>query len=148
MEVSGIYAGRYVAKVRAINALDIGSLYSESIETVLNGKTTLPPTVAALTTESLVFAIKVKWQIPQGVSTADLQRTEIWYGKTAELALATKLGDYAYPQTDVTLMGLGAGTSLFSGHAWWTVPAISGRGSRPVPASTGRPVQMRRRFWI
>ena len=113
MEVSGIYAGRYVAKVRAINALDIGSLYSESIETVLNGKTTLPPTVAALTTESLVFAIKVKWQIPQGVSTADLQRTEIWYGKTAELALATKLGDYAYPQTDVTLMGLGAGTSLF-----------------------------------
>jgi len=113
MEVSGIYAGRYVAKVRAINALDIGSLYSESIETVLNGKTTLPPTVAALTTESLVFAIKVKWQIPQGVSTADLQRTEIWYGKTAELALATKLGEYAYPQTDVTLMGLGAGTSLF-----------------------------------
>lgn len=113
IEVSGIYAGRYVAKVRAINALDIGSLYSESVETVLNGKTTLPPTVAALTTESLVFAIKVKWQIPQGVSTADLQRTEIWYGKTADLALATKLGDYAYPQTDLTMMGLAAGTSLF-----------------------------------
>ncbi|WP_288854946.1 phage tail protein [uncultured Pseudomonas sp.] len=113
IEVSGIYAGRYVAKVRAINALDIGSLYSESVETVLNGKTTLPPTVAALTTESLVFAIKVKWQIPQGVSTADLQRTEIWYGKTAELALATKLGDYAYPQTDLTMMGLAAGASLF-----------------------------------
>lgn len=113
IEVSGIYAGRYVAKVRAINALDIGSLYSESVETVLNGKTTLPPSVAALTTESLVFAIKVKWQIPQGVSTADLQRTEIWYGKTADLAMATKLGDYAYPQTDLTMMGLAAGTSLF-----------------------------------
>ncbi|WP_289328638.1 phage tail protein [Pseudomonas sp. 'CRE Jenny 4'] len=113
IEVSGIYAGRYVAKVRAINALDIGSLYSESVETVLNGKTTLPPTVAALTTESLVFAIKVKWQIPQGVSTADLQRTEIWYGKTADLAMATKLGDYAYPQSELTLMGLAAGTSLF-----------------------------------
>lgn len=113
IEVSGIYAGRYVAKVRAINALDIGSLYSESVETVLNGKTTLPPIVAALTTESLVFAIKVKWQIPQGVSTADLQRTEIWYGKTADLAMATKLGDYAYPQTDLTMMGLAAGTSLF-----------------------------------
>ncbi|MGB7645057.1 MAG: phage tail protein [Pseudomonas fluorescens] len=113
IEVSGIYAGRYVAKVRAINALDIGSLYSESIETVLNGKTTLPPTVAALTTESLVFAIKVKWQIPQDVSTADLQRTEVWYGKTVELAQATKLGDYAYPQSELTLMGLAAGTSLF-----------------------------------
>ena len=113
IEVSGIYAGRYVAKVRAINALDIGSLYSESVETVLNGKTTLPPTVAALTTESLVFAIKVKWQIPQGVSTADLQRTEIWYGKTSDLVMASKLGDYAYPQTDLTMMGLAAGTSLF-----------------------------------
>ncbi len=113
IEVSGIYAGRYVAKVRAINALDIGSLYSESVETVLNGKTTLPPTVAALTTESLVFAIKVKWQIPQGVGTADLQRTEIWYGKASDLASAIKLGDYAYPQTDLTMMGLGAGTSLF-----------------------------------
>lgn len=113
IEVSGIYAGRYVAKVRAINALDIGSLYSESVETLLNGKTTLPPTVVALTTESLVFAIKVKWQIPQGVSTADLQRTVVWYGKTADLALATKLGDYAYPQSELTLMGLAAGTSLF-----------------------------------
>ena len=113
IEVSGIYAGRYVAKVRAINALDIGSLYSESVETVLNGKTTLPPTVAALTTESLVFAIKVKWLIPQGVSTADLQRTEIWYGKTSDLAQATKLGDYAFPQTDLTMMGLAAGASLF-----------------------------------
>ncbi|MFC6297666.1 DUF1983 domain-containing protein [Pseudomonas sp. CCM 7893] len=113
IEVSGIYAGRYVAKVRAINALDIGSLYSESVETVLNGKTTLPPTVAALTTESLVFAIKVKWQIPQGVGTADLQRTEIWYGKNSDLVSAIKLGDYAYPQTDLTMMGLGAGTSLF-----------------------------------
>ena len=113
IEVSGIYAGRYVAKVRAINALDIGSLYSESVETVLNGKTTLPPTVAALTTESLVFAIKVKWLIPQGVSTADLQRTEIWYGKTSDLAQATKLGDYAFPQTDLSMMGLAAGASLF-----------------------------------
>jgi len=116
IEVSGIYAGRYVAKVRAINALDIGSLYSESVETVLHGKTTLPPTVAALTTESLVFAIKVKWQIPQGISTADLQRTEIWYGKTSDLASAIKLGDYAYPQTDLTMMGLAAGASLF----FWT----------------------------
>lgn len=113
IDVSGIYAGRYVAKVRAINALDIGSLFSESVETVLNGKTTLPPTVAALTTESLVFAIKVKWQIPQDVSTADLQCTQIWYGKTADLALATRLGNYAYPQTDLTLMGLSAGASLF-----------------------------------
>ncbi|UVE46842.1 phage tail protein [Pseudomonas chlororaphis] len=113
IEVSGIYAGRYVAKVRAINALDIGSLYAYSNETQLNGKTTPPPVVSSLTTESLVFAIKVKWEIPQGVGTADLQRTEIWYGKSNDLASASKLGDYAYPQTDQTLVGLAAGTTLF-----------------------------------
>ena len=113
LDVQGIYAGRYVAKVRAINALDIGSLYSISVETVLNGKTTLPPVVSKLTTESLVFAIKVQWQIPAGVSSADLQRTEIWYSLTPERSTARKYGDYAYPQSDITLMGLAAGVRLF-----------------------------------
>ncbi|QNH79206.1 host specificity protein J [Pseudomonas protegens] len=113
IEVSGIYAGRYVAKVRAINALDIGSVFSTSAETVLNGKTTPPPAVASLTAQSLVFAIKVKWSIPEQLSTADLQRTEIWYSKTNDLSTATKFGDYAYPQTDLTVMGLAAGTSFF-----------------------------------
>ncbi|MGY2221854.1 phage tail protein [Pseudomonas gingeri] len=132
IDVPGIYAGRYVAKVRAINALDIGSVYAVSAETALNGKTTLPPTVASLTADSLVFAIKVKWSIPQDISTADLQRTEIWYSKTNDLATATKFGDYAYPQTDLTIMGLAAGTSFF----FWArlVDRIGNIGpySRPV----------------
>lgn len=113
IEVSGIYSGRYVAKVRAISALDIGSVYAVSAETVLTGKITPPPVVSSLTAQSLVFAIKVKWTISDDISVADLQRTEIWYGKTNDLSNATKFGDYAYPQTDLTIMGLAAGTTFF-----------------------------------
>ncbi|MGZ0785852.1 host specificity protein J [Pseudomonas saponiphila] len=113
IEVSGIYAGRYVAKVRAINSLDIGSVFATSTETVLNGKTTPPPVVASFTAESIVFGIKLKWGIPAGVATADLQRTEIWYSQTNDVGTAIKFGDYAYPQTDLTIMGLAAGVRFF-----------------------------------
>lgn len=113
VDVSGIYAGRYVAKVRAINSLDIGSVFATSVETVLNGKTTPPPVVSSFTAESIVFGIKLKWGIPQDVSTADLQRTEIWYSETNQIAEAIKFGDYAYPQTDLTVMGLAAGKTFF-----------------------------------
>jgi len=113
IDVSGIYAGRYVAKVRAINSLDIGSVFATSVETVLNGKTTPPPTVSAFTAQSIVFGIKLKWEIPAGLSTADLQRTEIWYSQTNQIGTATKFGDYANPQTDLTIMGLAAGVQFF-----------------------------------
>lgn len=113
IDVSGIYAGRYVAKVRAINSLDIGSVFASSAETVLNGKTTPPPVVSSFTAESIVFGIKLKWGIPQELSTADLQRTEIWYSETNQIAEAFKFGDYAYPQTDLTIMGLASGKTFF-----------------------------------
>ncbi|MGY2183267.1 host specificity protein J [Pseudomonas agarici] len=113
IDVSGIYAGRYVAKVRAINSLDIGSVFATSVETVLNGKTTPPPVVSSFTAESIVFGIKLKWGIPQELSTADLQRTEIWYSEVNQISGAIKFGEYAYPQTDLTIMGLAAGVQFF-----------------------------------
>ena len=113
VDVSGIYAGRYVAKVRAINSLDIGSVFATSAETVLAGKTTPPPVVSAFTAQSIVFGIKLKWEIPAGLSTADLQRTEIWYSQTNQIGTAIKFGDYANPQTDLTIMGLASGVRFF-----------------------------------
>ncbi|KPA98085.1 host specificity protein J [Pseudomonas asplenii] len=113
IDVSGIYAGRYVAKVRAINSLDIGSVFATSAETVLNGKTTPPPVPSSFTAESIVFGIKLKWGIPAGLSTADMQRTEIWYSQTNNISDAIKFGDYAYPQSDLTIMGLASGVRFF-----------------------------------
>ncbi|MCU7645676.1 host specificity protein J [Pseudomonas piscis] len=113
VDVSGIYAGRYVAKVRAINSLDIGSVFATSVETVLNGKTTPPPVPSSFTAASIVFGIKLAWGIPAGLSTADVQRTEIWYSQTNDVATAIKFGDYAYPQTDLTIMGLASGVRFY-----------------------------------
>jgi predicted phage tail protein len=111
MEVRGIYAGRYVAKVRAINALDIGSIYATSVETQLSGKTTPPPSVTLLKADSLLFGIGLKWEFPAGAE--DTQRTEIWYGPSPSLEAATKLADLAYPQSDYTMQSLLAGTTFF-----------------------------------
>lgn len=108
-EVTGIYAGRYLAKVRAINALGVGSIWSTSVETVLSGKTSLPPSVSFLAADAMVMGIKVRWGIPAGVSTADLQRTEIWYSQTSDQSQAVKLGDFAYPQSDYSMLGLASG---------------------------------------
>lgn len=113
MTINGIYAGVYVARVRAVNALDITSIWGESDPIQINGKTTPPPVVSFLKAESKVFGIRLTWGIPEGIETADLQRTEIWHSPVADISQATKFGDYAYPQTDLDIIGLQSGYSAF-----------------------------------
>jgi predicted phage tail protein len=112
IDVSGIYAGRYNARVRAINPLEIRSAPTYAVETHLSGKTTPPPTVTSLITTALTFGIGLSWGFPaQGAS--DTQRTEIWYSQTPDLASAVKLSDFAYPQNTHLMMGLAPGKSFF-----------------------------------
>ncbi|MBC3345455.1 DUF1983 domain-containing protein [Pseudomonas sp. SWRI196] len=111
VDVVGIYAGAYVARVRAVSAFDISSIWRNSVLTDLKGKEGLPPAVSFLTTASLLFGIGLKWGFPAGAE--DTQRTEIWYGPTNVLANATKLADLAYPQSDYSLQSLLAGTTFF-----------------------------------
>lgn len=113
MTISGVYAGLYVARVRAVNALGITSQWASSEVTTLQGKTTPPPVVSFLKAESKVFGIRLTWGIPEGIETADLQRTEIWHSPVADISQATKFGDYAYPQTDLDIIGLKSGYSAF-----------------------------------
>ena len=110
-EVRGIYAGQYIARVRAVSALNVSSLPTASVVTSLEGKVGLPPAVAYLTASSELFGISLKWGFPAGAE--DTQRTEIWYGPTTDLAAATKLSDLAYPQSDYSLQGLAAGVEFF-----------------------------------
>ncbi|BBH46893.1 phage tail protein [Pseudomonas sp. KU43P] len=111
VDVVGIYAGAYLARVRAVSSFDITSIWRDSILTELKGKEGLPPSVSLLTTESLIFGISLKWGIPPGAE--DTQRTEIWYGPGNDLESATKLADLAYPQTEYVMQGLAAGVSFF-----------------------------------
>lgn len=110
-DVRGVYSGQYLARVRAVNAMDVSSMPTTSMLTDVEGKTTPPPAVTHLTASSELFGISLKWGIPPGAE--DTQRTEIWYGPANSLEAATKLSDLAYPQSDYTLQGLGAGVSFF-----------------------------------
>ncbi|MBX6411695.1 DUF1983 domain-containing protein, partial [Pseudomonas syringae pv. tomato] len=111
VDITGIYAGGYLARVRAVSAYDISSGWRNSILTQLKGKEGLPPAVTSLTAASLIFGIKLKWTFPPGAE--DTQRTEIWYGPTTDLAKATKLSDLAYPQSEHVMQGLLAGVTFF-----------------------------------
>lgn len=111
VDITGIYAGGYLARVRAISAFDISSAWKNSILTQLKGKEGLPPAVTSLTTASLIFGIGLKWTFPPGAE--DTQRTEIWYGPTTDLGKATKLSDLSYPQSEYVMQGLLAGVTFF-----------------------------------
>lgn len=111
VDVVGIYAGAYVARVRAVSAFDISSIWRASILTHLKGKEGLPPAVSYLTATPLLFGIYLKWGFPAGAE--DTQRTEIWYGPTTSLEAATKLTDLSYPQSDFSMLGLRAGVTFF-----------------------------------
>jgi predicted phage tail protein len=111
VDVTGIYAGAYVARVRAVSAFDISSIWRSSILTNLKGKAGLPPAVSSLTATALLFGIRLKWGFPAGAE--DTQRTELWYGPANNLGAATKLADLAYPQSDYSMQSLLAGTTFF-----------------------------------
>ncbi|MFJ4130882.1 host specificity protein J [Pseudomonas cyclaminis] len=111
VDVTGIYSGAYIARVRSVSAFEISSIWKSSNLTNLEGKVGLPPAVAFLTTTSELFGISIKWGFPPGAE--DTQRTELWYGPANNLAVATKLADLAHPQADYRMQSLLAGATLF-----------------------------------
>lgn len=107
IDVKGIYAGDYVVRVRAINALGIKSVWRSSLLTTLVGKQGNPPSVTNLIASPLLFGIRLDWYLPEGAE--DTLRTEMMYSENENFEQAIKLGDFAYPQTSHELHGLSAG---------------------------------------
>ncbi|MFM0218289.1 TipJ family phage tail tip protein [Paraburkholderia caledonica] len=133
-EVVGIYQGTYLARVRAVNAMGVTSIPAYGVDTALTGKTSPPPQVTSLTTESIVFGINLKWTFPADGSAGDTQRTEIWYSRTNALADAIKFSDFAYPQAATSYQGLAAGQSFFF---WARLVDTSGNIGPWYPATDG-----------
>ncbi|MBU9501337.1 phage tail protein [Burkholderia multivorans] len=113
VEIPGIYQGRYVARVRAQNVMNVTSLPAVSAETMLMGKTTPPPSVVSLKASGVVFGINLEWKFPGDGSAADTQRTEIWYSRTPSRDDATKFSDFAYPQASTSYQGLAVGQVFY-----------------------------------
>ncbi|NNA99207.1 TipJ family phage tail tip protein [Pseudomonas gessardii] len=111
VDVTGIYSGAYLARVRSVSAFEISSIWKSSNLTNLEGKVGLPPAVAFLITTSLVYGIGIQWGFPPGAE--DTQRTEVWYSESPDLTTAIKLSDFSYPQAKHEMHSLLAGASLF-----------------------------------
>lgn len=107
-DVPGIYAGRYLVRVRAINAAEISSGWGYSEEKTLTGKDGNPPKPVGFTaSENVVFGIELNWGFP--ANTDDTLKTEIQYSLTGTEADAILLADVPYPQRKYQQMGLKAG---------------------------------------
>ena len=107
-DVPGIYAGRYLVRVRAINAAEISSGWGYSEEKTLTGKVGNPPKpVGFIASENVVFGIELNWGFP--ANTEDTLKTEIQYSLTGSEDDAMLLADVPYPQRKYQQMGLKAG---------------------------------------
>ncbi|ELB7312994.1 host specificity protein J [Enterobacter hormaechei] len=107
-DVPGIYAGRYLVRVRAINAAEISSGWGYSEEKTLTGKDGNPPKPVGFTaSENVVFGIELNWGFP--ANTDDTLKTEIQYSLTGTEDDAILLADVPYPQRKYQQMGLKAG---------------------------------------
>lgn len=107
-DVPGIYAGRYLVRVRAINAAEISSGWGYSEEKTLTGKVGNPPKpVGFIASDNVVFGIELSWGFP--ANTDDTLKTEIQYSLTGTEEDAMLLADVPYPQRKYQQMGLKAG---------------------------------------
>ena len=107
-EVQGIYSGRYLVRVRAVNASDVSSVWATSAEVNLTGKVGNPPKpVGFIASENVVFGIELNWGFP--AKTDDTLKTEIQYSLTGTEDDAMLLADVPYPQRKYQQMGLKAG---------------------------------------
>lgn len=107
-DVPGIYAGRYLVRVRAINAAEISSGWGYSEEKTLTGKVGNPPKpVGFAASDNVLFGIELNWGFP--ANTDDTLKTEIQYSPTGSADNAMLLADVPYPQHRYQQMGLKAG---------------------------------------
>lgn len=107
-DVPGIYAGRYLVRVRAINAAEISSGWGYSEEKTLTGKVGNPPKpVGFIASDNVVFGVELSWGFP--ANTDDTLKTEIQYSLTGTEDDAMLLADVPYPQRKYQQMGLKAG---------------------------------------
>lgn len=105
VEVQGIYAGNYEARVTAISAFDVASLPTYSMLTALSGKQGLPPALANLSATGILFGYRLNWNFP-AVGALDTAYTEIEISSTANGANAAQLGLFAYPTDTHEIQGM------------------------------------------
>ncbi|MGC2868940.1 TipJ family phage tail tip protein [Proteus vulgaris] len=111
IEIPNVYSGRYLVRVRAINASEISSGWGYSDEKTLTGKMGNPPKPVNFRASPLVFGIKLDWGF--GENTSDTLKTEIQYSKTNDGEGLMLLSDVPYPSRTYEMAGLAAGIAFY-----------------------------------
>lgn len=110
-DVSGIYAGRYLVRVRAINAAEISSGWGYSDEKTLTGKVGNPPKPVGFMATGINWGIRLNWGFPG--NTGDTLKTEIQYTANSDFSDPLLLSDVPYPSAEYTQLGLKAGQEFW-----------------------------------
>ena len=110
-DVSGIYAGHYLVRVRAINAAEISSGWGYSEEKTLTGKVGNPPKPVGFATTPINWGIRLNWGFP--ANTGDTLKTEIQYTANSDFSNPLLLSDVPYPSAEYTQLGLKAGQEFW-----------------------------------
>ncbi|EPS0554875.1 host specificity protein J [Enterobacter roggenkampii] len=110
-DVKGIYSGRYLVRVRAINAAEISSGWGYSEEKTLTGKVGNPPKPVGFTATGINWGIRLNWGFP--ANTGDTLKTEIQYTANSDFSDPFLLSDVPYPSAEYTQLGLKAGQEFW-----------------------------------
>lgn len=110
-DVPGIYAGRYLVRVRAINAAEISSGWGYSEEKTLTGKVGNPSKPVGFTATGINWGIRLNWGFP--ANTGDTLKTEIQYTANSDFSDPLLLSDVPYPSAEYTQLGLKAGQEFW-----------------------------------
>jgi predicted phage tail protein len=106
VDVRGVYAGQYLARVRAVNAMDVASIPTASMLTDVEGKTTPPPAVSFLRTVSEIYGIRLEWGFPAGAE--DTAYTQVEMSSESSGMNPLELGMFGYPTNTYLHSGMAA----------------------------------------
>ena len=110
IEITGVYAGQYEARVTAISAFGQASLATHSNLTQIQGKQGKPPRPINLSVQGVLFGMNVGWNFAKG--SGDTNYTEIQVSPDGRSNIAT-LGTFAYPTNKHEITGLQGNLTQF-----------------------------------
>lgn len=110
IEITGVYAGQYEARVTAISAFGQASLATHSNLTQIQGKQGKPPRPINLSVQGVLFGMNLGWNFAKG--SGDTNYTEIEVSPDGRTHITT-LGTFAYPTNKHEITGLQGNLTQF-----------------------------------
>ena len=110
IEITGVYAGQYEARVTAISAFGQASLATHSNLTQIQGKQGKPPRPINLSVQGVLFGMNLGWNFAKG--SGDTNFTEIEVSPDGRTHITT-LGTFAYPTNKHEITGLQGNLTQF-----------------------------------